>query len=230
MKKVKIIVLCCLILSLMSTTCEKYNMATDGMCTSSFNDLPMDSIYSVIACHSGAVKSRIEQLIKPVHPFTLNAEKIQIVYNDSVYLPFVMKNVWGNNIDSILIDGPTMLAFEFNLIDPCNGRYPYYKMPSEAGFIKNPTVRLIEKQDNIESTSVLFDLNQPYLDIMDEHFEELFKHCCENGVYSDINPWLYKNRPLLSDTAFLNSMHSLYLSNQYKAKEHRNRKSKSSKK
>lgn len=231
MKKFIIIALCCIALSLMSTTCEKFNMATDGMCISSLSSLPMDSVYSVIACSAGAFNSRIEQLIKPIIPFTLNADNIQIVYNDSVNLPFVMKNVWGNHIDSILIDRPTLIAFEFKLLNPCNGRYPYHKMSAEASFLKNPTIRLIEMRDNTDNmTSVLFDLNQPYLDIMDEHFEELLKHCCENGVYSDINPWLYRNRPLMSDTTFMNMMYLLYSSNKYKAKEHRKNKSKSSKK
>jgi len=220
-KRIKIVALCCLALAQISTTCVKYNMATDGECLSSFSDMPTDSIYSVIACYADRVDSRIEQLIKPVTPFMLKDEWIRIVYNDSVDLPFVMKDVWGNNIDSILIDHPTVIAFEFKLLYPCSRRYPLTRVPLEElqsnGFLK--LIEVPEYPDQAHRFITLFDLNKPYLDIMDERFEELYMYCCENGSYSCVYPWLYKNRPIMSDTAFMNSMHRLYMSNKYKVKE-----------
>ena len=220
--KLLIVGIVCLVLAQLSMTCDRFDMATDGNCTLSFSDLPKDSLYTVIACLGGGKCSRIEQLIKPVAPFVLREECIRIVYNDSVDMPFVMKNVWGSSIDSILVDQPTLIVFDFKLLTPCNSRYPCIRS-DESEFIKNPIVRLIEKQEKNtnEIVSVLFDLNQPNLVIMDERYEELYKHCCENGVYSGVYPWLYKNRPLMSDKVFLNSMNRLYSLNKYKAKEGR---------
>jgi hypothetical protein len=188
---------------LLITACsrDEYDMAVDGYCFCCINNLPKDSVYTLMACRDDKRKyhhdARIEQWIKPVNPMILKAENIKITYKDSLSLVFQMQDVWGNAIDSIKINKPTLIVFVIKEIRGIHYKHLLFNRLSSVDtmFFVNPYVTLFEKvEDTNEMMAFKFDFNTKANDVLyDNRCDEIYLHYKDNGVLPKIRyNWYFK--------------------------------------
>jgi hypothetical protein len=181
-----------LLIFLLITACSRigFEMAVEGDCLHTFREVPKDSVYTLMACRNEKLKychdARIEQWIKPVHSFVLKTDSITISYKDSLNLRFKMQDVWGNALDSITINKPTLVVFvikEVRGIHYIHSLLNGYSSIDTMLFV-NPYVTLIEKVGSKqEMMAFRFDFNKKANDVLyDNRCDEIFLHYKHNGV------------------------------------------------
>jgi hypothetical protein len=187
------------LLAAVSMKCSDIDMATDGICESSLENLSPDSVYAMIYCYGVGKNTDISifQLLNADTSLLLKADDVEL-YKDGVAIPFSMQNSIGKRVDSLLTSGHDVIKFHAK-VGQMYKRAPRFSIKDIK---RNPIIKLVQhRRESGDSIVVSFDLNQDSVMIRDIRFFDLLHYMHYMVVYD-----FWEKTRLISDSTIKESI------------------------